>query len=384
MTVNHQPDPTAGASGSIGPAPADHAGPAPDRLDDSPLPTYELGARGLVVLETTADDVIVRGGDGTAVRVVSPRARDDLEVEATSGRLSLRTRRVGTFGFFGVRIGGWGFGAAESGATVEIEVPRDARLDISTASGDVAVRDVAGGARIRTAAGDVTARGVAGDLVFRAASGRLEAIGCGPLRLDAHTMSGEVTIDTPRIESTKVHTVSGDVAISTAFGADGPHVIETTSGSVNLSVAGGLTLEVRTVSGDVDIAHPARSGGLGRRDPVVLGDGRARMAVRTLSGDMKIRGGRSEADPGPATTGPVAAAADTTEATGPSTTASNDTDVTQPVLTAVNATNAGEAGISAPRCPSPRALPAATPWPCSRRSPAARSTSMKPNDSWRP
>jgi hypothetical protein len=55
-------------------------------------------------------------------------------------------------------------------------------------------------------------------------------------------------------------------------------------------VAGGLALELTTVSGDVACSHPDRRSGDGRRDPLVIGDGAARVAVRTLSGDVVVRG----------------------------------------------------------------------------------------------
>jgi hypothetical protein len=86
--------------------------------------------------------------------------------------------------------------------------------------------------------------------------------------------------------------VSGDVEIASSFAPAGDHVVNTTSGDVDLAVDGGVTIEVRTVSGDVDCAHPDRRAGNGRRDPMVIGDGAARLAVRTLSGDVEVRAGR--------------------------------------------------------------------------------------------
>jgi len=56
---------------------------------------------------------------------------------------------------------------------------------------------------------------------------------------------------------------------------------------------GGLTIEVKTISGDVECDHPDRREGDGRRRPLVIGDGSARLAIRSMSGDVEIRAGRT-------------------------------------------------------------------------------------------
>lgn len=53
----------------------------------------------------------------------------------------------------------------------------------------------------------------------------------------------------------------------------------------------GLTVEIKTVSGDVSCDHPDRREGDGRRRPLVIGDGAARLAIRSMSGDVEIRAG---------------------------------------------------------------------------------------------
>jgi hypothetical protein len=254
---------------------------------------HDIGARGRVVIEVAADDIRVRGVDGTVARILSPRGGRNLAVQPAPGELTIRGRgAVGSFGFLGLRLGGFGFGVGIDG-TVEVEVPRDALLDISTASGDMVVRDVLRGVRARTASGNISLRNVGGDLVYQSASGDLEIETAAPISLRAETMSGDVDVDAPRVESTDVRTVSGDIEMATNFAPGTAHSIETTSGDVELSVGGGATIEARTVSGQVDVTHPERRGGVGRNDPVVIGDGAATISVRTLSGDIEIRRGRA-------------------------------------------------------------------------------------------
>jgi hypothetical protein len=256
---------------------------------------HDIGPGGSVVVAVEADDVRVRGVDGTTVRLVAPTIdHQTLEVLAEPGRYAIRLGQPIRGRVFGFRFGSRGvFGLEVGGGTVELEVPRDARLEISARSGDVSVRDVTGSVAVRTVSGDVSIRGGGGDLRMEAASGNLRAVAATPIAATVRTISGDVEIDAPRTERTSITTVSGDVEIASTFAPGGDHVVTTTSGDVELAIHGGVTIDVRTVSGDVDCAHPELRGGTGRRDPLVIGDGAARLAVRTLSGDIEVRAGRA-------------------------------------------------------------------------------------------
>ena len=255
---------------------------------------HDIGPGGSVVVAVEADDVRVRGVDGTTVRLVAPATdHPAVEVVAQPGRYAIRLGQPIRGRVFGFRFGSRGvFGLEVGGGTVELEVPRDARLEISARSGDVNVRDVTGSVAVRTVSGDVSIRGGGGDLRMEAASGNIRAVAAAPIAATVRTISGDVEIDAPRTERTSITTVSGDVEVASTFAPGGDHVVTTTSGDVELAVHGGVTIDVRTVSGDVDCVHPQLRGGTGRRDPLVIGDGAARVAVRTLSGDIEVRAGR--------------------------------------------------------------------------------------------
>jgi hypothetical protein len=260
----------------------------------SPIREHDIGPGGSVVVAVEADDVRVRGVDGTVVRLVAPATDHPvIEVAAGPGRYAVRLGQPIRARVFGFRLGSRGiFGLEAGGGTLELEVPRDARLEISATSGDVSVRDVSGSVAVRTLSGDVSIRGGGGDLRMEATSGNLRAVTEAPIAVTVRTISGDVEIDSPRTERTGITTVSGDVEIASTFAPGGDHVVTTTSGDVELAVQGGVTIDARTVSGDVDCAHPDLRGGKGRRDPLVIGDGAARLAVRTLSGDIEVRAGR--------------------------------------------------------------------------------------------
>jgi hypothetical protein len=263
---------------------------------ESLVRAHDIGPAGSVVVAVEADDVRVRGVDGTTVRLVAPAAdHPAIEVAAGPGRYAVRLAHPVRGRVFGFRLGGHGFGLEVGGGTVELEIPRDARLEISSSTGDVSVRDVTGTVAIRTVSGDISLRGGGGDLRVEAASGNLRAVAEAPVSWTARTISGDVEIDAPRLERTSISTVSGDVEIASAFAPGGDHVVTTTSGDVELAVEGGVTIDVRTVSGDVDRDHPDLREHASRRDPLVIGNGAARLAVRTLSGDIEVRAGRDRA-----------------------------------------------------------------------------------------
>ncbi len=267
---------------------ADQTAPA-----ESLVRAHDIGRAGSVVVAVEADDVRVRGVDGTTVRLLSPAIdHPAIEVAAGPGRYAVRLAHPVRGRVFGFRLGSHGFGLEVGGGTVELEIPRDARLEISASTGDVSVRDVTGAVAIRTVSGDISLRGGGGDLRIEAASGNLRAVAEAPISCSARTISGDVEIDAPRMERTSITTVSGDVELASAFAPGGDHLVTTTSGDVELAVEGGVTIDVRTVSGDVGRDHPDLREHTSRRDPLVIGDGAAQLAVRTLSGDIEVRAGR--------------------------------------------------------------------------------------------
>ena len=263
---------------------------------------HDIGPGGSVSVAAGSGDVRIRGIAGTIVRLVAP-VRDDPSIDATAepGLYAVRVGgplrgrgfgfRLGGHGVFGLEVGG--------GGTVELEVPWDARLEISSSSGDVSIRDVVGSVAVRTVSGDVSLRGGGGDLRIEAASGSLRAVAAAPLEATVRTISGDVEIEAPRMERTGITTISGDVEIATVFAPGGDHIVSTTSGDVELAVHGGVTIDARTVSGDVECTHPDGRARDRRREPLVIGDGGARLTVRTLSGDIEIRPGRARADRDP-------------------------------------------------------------------------------------
>jgi DUF4097 and DUF4098 domain-containing protein YvlB len=157
----------------------------------------------------------------------------------------------------------------------------DAALD--TASGDIFVERVTGEAAIRAASGDIrliqvdgplSVSGASGDVRAERAGGRVDAkLGSGDLQIAeaesdvvVKTASGDVHIGAATRGTVQVGTASGDVGVGVRAGTGVWLDLSTISGSTSngLDMGGDgpaaepqLTLQLRTVSGDIDVHRAA-------------------------------------------------------------------------------------------------------------------------------
>jgi len=152
-------------------------------------------------------------------------------------------------------------------ASGDILVEQVAELRIQSASGDVRAGTVDGEARIQTVSGDVRLGSVAGPASATLVSGDL-AIDEAHSDLSGKTVSGDQRIGAIRQGQIKLQSVSGDVRLGVRPGTR--LRIDATSTSGDISSEFDVTdqpseepsgnearLELRTVSGDVEIARAA-------------------------------------------------------------------------------------------------------------------------------
>jgi DUF4097 and DUF4098 domain-containing protein YvlB len=130
-----------------------------------------------------------------------------------------------------------------------------------TASGDVRTGRVGGNLRVKGASGDVTAQHVGGSLGVKSASGDVEVEELGA-DADVKTASGDVRIAASTRGTLNINTVSGDVGVGVRPGTGVWLDVSTVSGRTRngLDMGAGadanghdLALQLRTVSGDIDI-----------------------------------------------------------------------------------------------------------------------------------
>jgi DUF4097 and DUF4098 domain-containing protein YvlB len=165
--------------------------------------------------------------------------------------------------------------------SADIRVTIDlSRADVSTASGDAELDDVAGDLSLKSASGDLTAGDVGGRASVNTASGDIE-IGRVRGSLSANSASGDISVDAADGDA-KANTASGDVNLGAVQA--GEVTVNSASGDVTLGVRRGSKafLDCSTVSGD------ARSE-LDMTDGEPQGDGPlVHVKARTVSGDIVI------------------------------------------------------------------------------------------------
>lgn len=137
-------------------------------------------------------------------------------------------------------------------------------LTVNTASGDVRAVEVGGRLTVKTASGDVTAQQVGGSTEVTSASGDVQIDEVGG-DVSAKTASGNIRVGATRQGTLRVNAVSGDVSVGVVSGTGVWLDLNTLSGKTHsdLNMGGGgggdappehtLTVQVRTVSGDIDV-----------------------------------------------------------------------------------------------------------------------------------
>jgi Toastrack DUF4097 len=262
-----------------------------ERPADSGPSEHEIGEHGVVTVSTTLDGIVVRGVDGTSARLIGSDSAD-VFTEAALGRFSIRTAAApdwpatgGGRSWLGTVLA---LGFTRASRTIELEVPRGCRVEASTASGNVTIREMDGEMAVNTASGTVRAQDVTGDARIRTASGDVSIASADRLAATIRTVSGDVEVAAGCLDGLDLSTVSGRVDVTGAIEPSVDGRISTASGRVALALSGDVTVAIRTVSGRTGARHPGaapRESGLGW----VLGQGTARVSVSTISGAISLR-----------------------------------------------------------------------------------------------
>ncbi len=184
----------------------------------------------------------------------------------------------------------------------DITVPRECAVDAHTVSGDLAVSGTRGPLELQSVSGEVALLDAEGPLRVKSVSGDVEVrryVG----HVEGNSVSGDMVFDAVRVRSLLLHTVSGDVELKGILESAREHRCRTISGDIELSLVDpDLTVEFRTASGDLESDVSSRVTRHGRKEyAVALGQARGHVVVKTVSGDLTLRGTTQDV-PGEATT----------------------------------------------------------------------------------
>jgi hypothetical protein len=249
-----------------------------DRVD------HTIGPAGRFELHLPAGSVELSGVEGDVARVVDRSGRalgERFRIEAGEGSLTLSIRDGSMVdAIFGLRDKGT--------ADLRVELPRGASVTIETTSADLEATGLVGRTQVRTASGDLTFEGVAGRLDIGSVSGDVDLEGAGTLELRVRTVSGEVDLRAPAFSRLEISTTSGDIDIDGLLSGPGPFAIQTVSGDAEIVGRSGLTIDAKTVTGDLGTEMPHRAESRPGRKSLVVGRGETRLSFQSVSGDLEV------------------------------------------------------------------------------------------------
>ena len=245
-----------------------------------------LDPGGEVEILVTATNLRLRGVDGDSVTVSTRDGEpidDEVEIQATSGRIKIRDNERG-LKLGPVRV------STRSSADLDIDVPRTARVNLRTLSGDVHAVGIAGPSHWASASGDLRLDVDGGPVAAESMSGDVWLTATAAIEAKVRSVSGDVNLRGTRFDALVASTTSGDVRLTGELGPRQDHLISSVSGDVDITTSSPVRVDTQTITGDVRGSGTSLAqGGRGRRS-LVVGAGTIGLSVRTTSGDILLRG----------------------------------------------------------------------------------------------
>jgi DUF4097 and DUF4098 domain-containing protein YvlB len=162
---------------------------------------------------------------------------------------------------------------------------------VRSVSGDVeAAMPSEGSLEVEAVSGDVTVQGVSGRLSFKTVSGDLEVSGSSG-ELHARTVSGDVGLEQVK-GSLEVESKSGDITVEAGGPVEG--TLSTVSGDIDIELAPGADLVLELVceeDGDISVEADQPHETAEEREGytrVKFGTGSRRLVARTASADITV------------------------------------------------------------------------------------------------
>ena len=258
---------------------------------------------GEVVISNVSGTIDVRGWDRNEVQVTGTLGRsvERLDLETSGGRTVVKVVLPHR-------------GARDGDAEIEVQVPKNSRVEVSAVSADVSSRGVLGTQRLTSVSGEITAdisgndsqiRSVSGDVTARgvgqpssvrvsSVSGSLDITNIGG-KIEVVTVSGDARVQASEISEIRGRTTSGDLELHGKLTRDGRVDVEGVSGDLvlSLSAPNGLAAELESFSGSIEgclakgVERMSKYGP-GTRLSLRTVENGARVRAKTLSGDIEI------------------------------------------------------------------------------------------------
>jgi DUF4097 and DUF4098 domain-containing protein YvlB len=199
---------------------------------------------------------------------------------------------------------------------VDLTVPRGATVHLKTRDGDIEVTDVgeamletmsgnliarriARGLEASTLGGDISVSNAGGNVRLRAVSGNIEAADLRSTEaaneFEARTVSGDLSLEKIAQARVDANTVSGDITMDFSPGRTGRYNVKTTSGDITLAMPGNASFQIsaRVKRGDlINDFDLKQTAGAARNENHLegsVGSGDATITIYSFSGSIQLR-----------------------------------------------------------------------------------------------
>jgi hypothetical protein len=167
----------------------------------------------------------------------------------------------------------------------DLEIRRGGALELRTSSGGITVEDCRS-LSAESTSGDIEIEAVSGLLRAASSSGGI-SIAEAEGRVEAKTSSGDIELELAG-PSVLAHTSSGSITVSAEEGFEGGE-LGTSSGDIEVELEGGdLEIRAESVSGDINFDGEEAEDRVPRRMRTRLGQGGCLLELRTVSGDIEV------------------------------------------------------------------------------------------------
>lgn len=270
---------------------------------------HPLDAHARLRVSNVSGAVIIHTWDKPQVRVTGTLGNNArLKVEGDSHDLEIKVKGPDddTDGFH------WGRDNDMSPSTLELTVPGSVNLKLHTVSATIQADGLAGGKfDAKTVSGNITLDGRNPDVEINSVSGDVHLKGSareidittvsGDIKVaqvaheaEAQSVSGDIRLAGGPLDEVDLESVSGDLYLDAGLTANAEAKLHSMSGDIHLTFTGkpAATLDATTFSGDIHSPWGAvnePSYGPGSKLNTKVGDGGARVTLKTFSGDVFLR-----------------------------------------------------------------------------------------------
>ena len=272
--------------------------------------TRPLAADGRVSIDNVKGRIVVRTWDRAEVRVTGSLGDgvEKLEVQGDPSALTIRVRYPEGGGWFG-----WGGGGKSDPSVVEVDLPRQASVEVDGVSADIDVTGTGGqrlsvdsvsgdmrivGARapevrLNSVSGDIIAEVETRDLTVDAVSGDIDVRGRITGRVALDSVSGDVIVAAGDVERLALSTVSGDATLRAGLATGGSIKADTVSGNLSLTVPAATSARVAigSFSGGIRSAVGkvvSEEYGPGKHLNARMGAGQGEIRLESFSGNTTL------------------------------------------------------------------------------------------------